>query len=87
MKKGESKDNSFGIASVTLGILSIVFAGINGVILGVVALIFANIQQKSYKTKWGNAGVILSIIGIILSIIMVFVLLYLNAKGISPLYS
>ena len=77
MAKEESKhisgDNSFGIASVVLGIFIIVFASINGLILGIIALVFANKQQKKHYTKWGKNGKILAIIGIILSIIVVVI--------------
>ncbi|MFH1425639.1 MAG: hypothetical protein ABIG28_02850 [archaeon] len=72
MKK---EDNSFGIAAVLLGILSIVFASANGVIFGIIGLIFANKQQKVSKNKWGKNGKILSIIGIILSIILIIILI------------
>lgn len=72
MKK---EDNSFGIASVVLGILSIVFSGANGIIIGVVALVFANKQMKNFKNSWGKNGKILSIIGIILSIVLIIILI------------
>jgi len=72
MKK---EDNSFGVAAVILGILSIMFASINGIILGVIALIFAKKQQKRSPNSWGKNGKILSIIGIILSIIIMIVII------------
>ncbi len=69
MIKGES-DNSFGIAGVVLGILSIVFSSITGVVLGIVGLVFSTKQNKIAKNKWSKAGKILNIIGIILGIIL-----------------
>jgi vacuolar-type H+-ATPase subunit I/STV1 len=73
-KTGNSgNDNAFGIASVVLGIFSIVFASINGIILGIIGLIFAIKQQNKTPTSWGKAGEILAIIGIVLSILAIIV--------------
>ncbi len=72
----KSTDNSFGIASVVLGIFSIVFASINGIILGIIALIFANKQQSRHPTVWGRKGKMLAIIGIILSIIVIILTVF-----------
>ena len=68
----KNKDNSFGVASVVLGILSIIFSfpPIAGIVLGVISLVFATKQQNRFHNKWGKTGKILSIIGIILSIIL-----------------
>lgn len=63
-----TNDNSLGVTSVVLGILSIVFASAIGVILGIIALVFAVKQQNRSANSWGKAGKILAIIGIILSI-------------------
>ena len=67
-------DNSFGVASVILGILSIVFLSFNGLILGIIALVFATKQQNRNPNKWGRVGKILSIIGIILSVLILILL-------------
>lgn len=74
MKKEEEKrkfDNTFGLASTILGILSIVFASINGIVFGIIGLVFAHLQNKRFQNSWSRAGKILSIIGIILSIILI----------------
>ena len=73
MKKEETKqhDNSFGIAAVVLGIVSIVLASLNGLLLAIVALVFASKQQKINANRWGKNAKILAIIGIILSILAV----------------
>ena len=88
MAKEDSKhvsgDNSFGIASVVLGILSILFASINGLILGIVALVFANKQMQKHHTKWGKNGKLLAIIGIILSIIVIIIIILYKNLGILP---
>lgn len=79
MKKGVqqkiSGDNSFGIASVILGILSITLVSLNGIILGVIALIFSNKQDKIHPNKWSRSGKILSIIGIALSVLIIVIAL------------
>ena len=72
---GESKHigEGLGISGFTLGILSIVFAGLYGVILSIVGLIFCMIQQKKHKTKLGKIGLIINIIGLIVSIVYLVV--------------
>ena len=77
VKEGQSKeevkkvcDNSFGVASVILGIMGIVSYGPGiPIILGIIGWVFANKQKKIMKNKWVMAGKILSIISIILGII------------------
>lgn len=77
-------DNSFGVASVILGILSILLLSTNGVILGVIALIFANKQRNKHETSWSRAGRILSIIGIIVGIILIGVTAYAIKNNLLP---
>jgi disulfide bond formation protein DsbB len=69
MEKG---GNSFGIASVILGILSTVlfFTILPSIILGVTGIIFGLIQRKRSKNNWAIYGIVMSIIGIILSILI-----------------
>lgn len=80
-KLSESKDNSFGVASVILGILSIVISSITGVILGFIGLIFALKQKKINKNSWSKAGMILNIIGIIIGVILFAFALYSFLKN------
>jgi hypothetical protein len=56
-------------SSLVLGILSIVFAGVIGLILGIVDLVKIGKRPKPYSGKV-NAGRICSIIGIVLSVIV-----------------
>ncbi len=82
-KEEESKqvhgDNSFGVASVVLGILSIVFASLFGIVFGIIAFVFSNKQQRIFKNKWSKWGKILSIIGIISSILAIIInIVYFN---------
>jgi vacuolar-type H+-ATPase subunit I/STV1 len=60
-----------------LKILSIVLASVLGVILGIIALVFAVKQQKLSRNVWGRRGKILAIVGIILSIIVIAVNIYI----------
>ena len=81
MAKEVVKDNnSYGTASVILGIFSVLFSSppLYGVILGVISLIFANKQNKAHKNGWSKAGKILSIIGIILSIVFFIFILWVQ---------
>ncbi|NCO11486.1 hypothetical protein CO038_00090 [Candidatus Pacearchaeota archaeon CG_4_9_14_0_2_um_filter_39_13] len=70
MKK-EAGDNSFGVASVVLGILSILSLSVLGIILGAVGLVFSLKQKKVDKNKWSKAGMILNLIGIVLGILVI----------------
>jgi hypothetical protein len=63
-KSGEG----IGISGFTLGIMSIIMAGWLGIILSIVGFSFCMVQQKRNKTKLGKAGIVISIIGFILSI-------------------
>lgn len=65
--------NSYGVASVILGILSIVFASVNGIILAIIGLVFAYKQSKHHENNWSKAGRILSIIGIVVSLLAIAV--------------
>ena len=75
MKKEDFKDNSFGVASVVFGILSIVLASLIGLLLGIIAFIFARKQIMIQPNQWSKTGKILSIIGIALSIIVLILLI------------
>jgi uncharacterized membrane protein HdeD (DUF308 family) len=79
----KSSDNSLGIVSVVMGILSIVLTlsilvgSFAGILLGVIGIFFALAQRKRNKNSWSKAGLWLSIIGIILAI--VFIVLFISA--------
>ena len=74
MVKESVKDgNSLGVTSVNLGILSIIFSlfiPALGVILGLISLIFGLKQRRVNRNSWSKSGIILSIIGIVLSILL-----------------
>jgi len=67
----KEKTDGLGISAFTLGVLGIIFSGWIGMVISVVGLIFAIVQQKRHKTRMGKTALILSIIGIVLSILVV----------------
>jgi len=71
-KVSKIQGNSFGASGFTLGILSVISLGFYGAILSVVGVILCIIQQTHKKTKLGKAGLILNIIGFVLSLAWVF---------------
>ena len=79
----EGQDNSFGVLSVTLGIVSLAIMITNnlpGLLLGVLGLIFAYKQDKIAKNKWSKAGKIVGFASIIIGIIStVVIIIYLSA--------
>ena len=83
MKKVVKKENKnigegLGISGLTLSILGIIFLGVNGLLLLTIGFIFCFVQQRKNPTKIGKAGLITSIIGIILNIsFLVFYFFYL----------
>jgi len=74
MKKGET-DNSFGIASVVLGIISVISLSVPGVVFGIIGLIFGLKQKKINKNKWSKAGIIINIVGIVLGIVATVIII------------
>lgn len=75
MVKEEVKDNSFGVAGVILGIISVVLSSAPGILLGIIGLVFSFKQKKIAKNKWALAGTILNIIGIVIGLaIFIFAL-------------
>ena len=72
----DNKANGLQIASLVLGILSIVLACCTsyiGSIFGIVGLILAILGNKENKNGIGTAGFVCSIVGIVLGIIMTIV--------------
>lgn len=69
----EKKGNGFGIAGFVLGLCSVILFWIwfLGGIFAVTGLIFSIIQLKRHKTGLAIAGLVLSIIGILLPLILI----------------
>jgi len=79
--KVEEKSEIFGSSGFTIGVIGIVFSGWIGLILSFFGLIFSIAQQKRHKIGFGKAGVIVNLVGIVLSILIIV----LYSKFIAPL--
>ena len=79
-------DNSSGVAGVVFGILSIIFALLTpviGIISAIVGLVFSLKQSKASKNKWSKAGIILNVVGIIVSLLILVLIIKLLPSIIS----
>lgn len=66
-------NNSFGVASFILGLLSIVFGvALVGIIFGILGLIFGIVQYKKMKNAWAIWGIVLSGLGILISVLVIW---------------
>ena len=72
MIEKEGVGNGLGTSGFTLGILSIIFAGWMGMIIAIVGGIFCFVQQRNKKMRIAKVGLILNIIGLVLSILFIF---------------
>ncbi|MCK4647626.1 hypothetical protein KAT24_01710 [Candidatus Pacearchaeota archaeon] len=81
MAEKEGVGNGLGTSGFTLGVLSIIFAGWMGIIIAVVGGIFCFVQQKNKKMRISKVGLILNVVGFIVSVL--FVVLY--STVIAPL--
>ena len=80
VKKSSKDPNNLGVWSLVVGMLSVMTspAPFLGVILGVVGFFLASTQEKREKNSWSKAGKILSIFGVIFSIIIFLVALWVS---------
>ncbi len=77
----KSSDNSFGIASVVLGIVgSVLGILVLPVVISIVGLIFGIIQLKKAKNNWAIWGIVLSVLGIIISGYVLWQLMALSSQ-------
>lgn len=75
VKISKNFGEGLGNSGFTLGVLSVITAGVLGIFISIVGFIFCMIQQRKNPTKLAKVGVILNVIGFILSIaITIFVL-------------
>lgn len=75
MVKKEAKNlkkssEGLGTSGFTLGVLSIVLAGWLGIILAIIGFIFCKRQQKTNPINLGKTGMILNVVGFILSVVL-----------------
>jgi hypothetical protein len=70
-------ENSFGAASVILGIVGIALAlfssPVAGIALGIVGLVFSYKQEKYGKNRWSKSGRILGIVSIAVAVFVIIV--------------
>jgi len=74
-----------GISGFTLGVLGIVMAGSLGILLAIVGFTFCMIQQKKSPMRLAKVGIILNIIGFILSLAMLIIITFSSLAGSLPL--
>jgi len=76
IKEEKSNDNSSGVASLVFGVLSTLFCIliIPSIILGILGISFGINQRRKSNNKWALTGIILSVIGIILSILLIWMI-------------
>lgn len=68
----ESKNSVKPAAAITLGICSILFASLWYIAIpaGILAILFGKSSVKKFASKGGKAGVVLGIIGLIMTAIL-----------------
>lgn len=73
-KEGVTTENSFGVAGVVLGIVSIVLSlfssPVAGIALGIVGLVFSYKQKQHGANAWSRAARTLNIVGIVVGVIV-----------------
>ncbi len=84
-KHSQNIGEGLGISGFTLGVLSILLAGGGGVFMSIIGFIFCFVQQKKNPTELGKYGIILNVIGFVLSIIFIIWLIPLIAQQIPGL--
>lgn len=67
----QGNDNSFGIAGLIFGVLSIIFYSYDGIILGVLGIIFGLKQRNNYPNRWMLWAIALSIVGVTISLVTI----------------
>ncbi len=77
----ETKSNGYGIASLVLGIISIVFCWVPilGLVSGILGIIFHVQQKKIFANGISTGGLVTSIIGLVFSVIYSIFWLFLAA--------
>ena len=73
-KESINVGEAFSLSGFVIGIFSIITLGELGIGLGVIGGVISLVQFARVKSKVGKAGLILSIAGIILSILSIIIL-------------
>ena len=82
--------NGFGIASMVLGILALVFfCGCINIPLAIISIIFAiiHINRKTGSIGFAIAGMVTSVISVILTVIMIVAFMYAGVGSTTWMYS
>jgi hypothetical protein len=88
MKKEECKcdsgccNNSLGIASLVLGIVSTAFSFLilPPLITGIFGIVFGSLQVKKAKNNWAIWGIVLSALGILISLLIFWKLYMMSVQ-------
>ena len=86
----QPESNGFGIASMVLGILAIVFVcGCINIPLAIMSIIFAiiHINRKTGSIGFAITGIVTSVISVILTVIMIVGFMYYGIGTTSLMYS
>lgn len=75
-EKNVTESEGLGISGFTMGVMSIILAGWLGVFTGIVGFVFCKIQQKRNPMKLARIGIILNIIGFVISVILIIAYAY-----------
>jgi hypothetical protein len=80
MTKSSKDKNNYGVWSLIIGFFSVLTspAPVVGIILGIVGFFLASAQEKRDRNSWSKAGKILSIFGIIFSIAIFLIAIWLS---------
>jgi len=82
MPKERKGDNSFGVASVVLGVVgSVLGVFVFPIVISILGLIFGITQIKKEKNAWAIWGIVLSILGIIISALVIWFVCMPLVKG------
>jgi uncharacterized membrane protein YsdA (DUF1294 family) len=74
MEKGGADSNNFGVASFVFGVLSAVFSILllPSFIFGMLGVVFGCVQIKRKSNGWPVWGIVLSVLGMIVSILLIW---------------
>ena len=89
-QKEKPAGNGFGIASMVLGILALVFfCGCINIPLAIISIIFAivHINRKTGSIGFAIAGIVTSAISVILTVILILVVMYAGFGSTAWTYS
>ena len=82
-KSSKKSEEGFGISGFTLGIVSIIFSGWLGLLTAIVGFTFCMIQQKRHPINLGKAGIILNVIGFVVSVAFILLMLFAQPEILS----